>query len=171
LVLGALALLPGSLPWASVGSALSATPTSPTRATPAPALGAEEERGELAPGQQVAWAGFECRFLGTGCPAGFLREPDFSFKGCTALLFGCVGSCTSCGGSTSGGFFCQQAEVGTCSFFLPASFVDCGVRTDHDDCFYSANPPAGELQTPDGCYCQGAQIVVPGTCRSAQCTP
>jgi len=141
------------------------------RAPTSPVLGEQEEGGGITPTQAVGWPGFECRLLNTGCPAGFLRNPDFSYAGCTSLPFGCVGACTSCGGSTSAGHFCQQSEAGTCHFFLPAAYVNCGIRTDHDDCFYSANAPQGEVQTPNGCYCQGARIVVPGACRSAECTP
>lgn len=115
------------------------------------------------------WPDMKCKNL-PGCPAGFAKNINGNYAGCHKLLWSaCIGSCTSCAGSTTPGAFCSPSESVQCVVGI-GNPVPCGAGTTFDDCYYSATAPPGEpFPTPNSCYCRGAAAPGPA-CTAQQCT-
>lgn len=113
-------------------------------------------------------SGFKC-YHGNQCPPSTLRNGDGSYDGCTSVLgMGCTGSCYACAGSTNAFDYCIKGSTADECLFVGGTGsggqpVNCGAKTEYDDCYSSANKPLTEpFATPNGCYCRGNPTLVPG---------
>lgn len=102
------------------------------------------------------WYGYQCATYSTPCKAGGARDPakPGQYRGCAAPA--CTGSCTWCGGATTGTSSACIPSSASNNCVLDAvanGSFKCGASMA-TPCFSATTPPAGEpYPTPDGCYC------------------
>jgi len=114
---------------------------------------------------------------GSTCPAGLLKGLDRNYKGCVKKnvpftdISWCDGECSQCSGSVVAYYRCVEQPMANCVTLGigPNAEVNCGVTTYFPDCQYHATPPAGEIVTPNGCYCFGNPRPTQDPCMVTQC--
>lgn len=130
-----------------------------------------EDADGFAGGSYIVWTDYKCQYLST-CSAGFLRNKDKSYAGCSFVLLGCTGSCKQCTGSTNPGYMCayDPDEHVQCTWSNLVGITPCGTITEFNDCTYFSTPPTGEpYRTPNDCYCAGLAFATARPCMIANC--
>ena len=118
--------------------------------------------------------GWKCVDAST-CPAGLLKGLDRNYIGCSKwnvpFYPGCTGGCSQCSGSVVAYDRCVEQPMSNCVplGIGPNARVNCGVTTIFPECEYRATPPAGEIVTPNGCYCFGTPRPTQDPCMVIQC--